>query len=195
VNCPHCYAPEGKPHTKVCPRYNGQPKLVEYGIQNEQSDLRAHVGVLSGKVYVYRTSDGVAAIRVHRGPLLSATQSGVSFKTAKGYAIPWKNISRILAIPCQNLIDSQNFSENDSTSQKGEKASNVVEHLIRCGYFPLPIEPINIGSPAIQRQGIDLIVEGKWRIQVKCDFKAGDGPNCTGNLYLQTAELNPFRYK
>jgi len=187
-NCSYCHAPDGKPHTKTC-----LSRLVNYGIQNEESDIRAHVGVLAGKVYVYRTADGLMAIEQWQGEARPAYQPGVSYPTALGYPLPWRNIHRVLAIPCKGFIDYEQFSDSDSTSSKGEKASSVVERLIRSGYFPLPADPTVIKDSSIQRKGIDLIVSGKWRIQVKCDFRAGDGPGCTGNLFLQVAESNPLK--
>lgn len=168
--------------------------FVPYGIQNEQSDIRAHVGVLAGCVYVYRTADGIQAISGHNGKPKQAFQPGVDYATALGYPIPWKNIPRILAIPCRKLIEHYNILPTDTTSEKGVKASRVVESLIRSGYFPLPVKPEEVKSAVIQRQGIDLIVQGQWRIQVKCDYRAGEGHReCTGNLYLQIAELNPLK--
>lgn len=199
--CSYCNAPEGKPHGTHCSlrSRNGQAYtngngLIAYGIQNEQSDIRAHVGVLSGKVYVYRTEDGLKAIETFDRKPRPASQPGVNFVTAYGFAVPWRDIPRIVAIPCKSLIDMHNIRESDSTSDKGDKAAQVVETLIRYGWFPLPVEPQSVTSASIQRQGVDLIVQGKWRIQVKCDFRAGDGhEKCTGNLYLQIAERNPFK--
>lgn len=168
--------------------------LVPYGIHNEESDIRAHVGVLAGCVYVFRTADGIQAISNYSGKPKQAFQPGVSYATALGYPIHWKNIPRILAIPCRKLIDHYNILQTDTTSIKGAKCSKVVESLIRSGYFPLPVQPEEVTSATIQRKGIDLIVEGKWRIQVKCDYRAGEGhPECTGNLYLQIAESNPLK--
>lgn len=209
--CGFCNAPLGKQHATNCPKTgiftnggsNGVvsgtatenfPHLATYGIQNEQSDIRAHVGVLAGTVYVYRTKDGLRSIELFGGDAKLAYQPGVTYATAKGYPVPWQSIPRIIAIPCKKLIEKMEFQIAESTSDKGRKASLVVEQLIRFGHFPLPVEPIEIQSTHIQRKGIDLIVAGEWRIQVKCDYRAGDGEGCTGNLYLQTAELNPFGY-
>jgi hypothetical protein len=194
MNCRDCNAPDGKTHATNCALVKGSPALADFGIQNEQSDIRAHVGVLAGAVYVYRTADGLKALEQHEGELKVATQPGVNFVTSKGYAVPWQNIPRIRSIPCKKMIAYFDFRESDSTSEKGRKASSVVERLIEAGYFPLPIEPSIVSSVSIQRQGVDLIVSGTWRIQVKCDFRAGSGhARCTGNLFLQVAECNPLK--
>ena len=50
--------------------------------------------------------------------------------------------------------------------------------------FPLSHDKSNSGVKCI-------VVNGKWRIQVKCDYDAG--PGGTGNLFLQTAECNPLK--
>lgn len=180
---------------------NGNTKLVEYGIQNEQSDLRAHVGVLAGKVYVYSTVKGLATLRdgLAKGlyqPRAAYTEvghrGGAKLQTATGYAVPVGHI-RHVAVEAADIIKAQGFIETDSTTAKGAKAQNVVEYLLRRGLFPLPVAAEIVQSIDMQRQGLDLVVRGTWRIQVKCDWRAGTGaPGCTGNLYLQTAECNPF---
>jgi len=171
-----------------------QPELVEFGIQNEGSDLRAHVCVLARKVYVYPTIYGVEAINTGRYIPRTATQPGVSIQTAKGYAVPWRDIRQCLPISADNVIEAMNFDERDSTSAKGEKAAQVVERLLRKGWFPLPAQPQMAKSLSLQRSGVDIIISGNWRIQVKCDYRGGEPkPPCTGNLFLQTHELNPLK--
>lgn len=178
---------------------SGNTKLVEYGIQNEQSDIRAHVGVLAGKVYVYSTVRGLATLRdgLAKGlyqPRAAYTNVGHrgQVQTATGYAVPVANIKHV-AIDAAGIITAQGFSETDSTTAKGNKAQNVVEYLLKRGLFPLPVAPEIVRDIDMQRQGLDIVVTGRWRIQVKCDWRAGTGhPQCTGNLFLQVAECNPF---
>ena len=65
------------------------PKLHDYGIQNEQSDIRAHVGVRARTVYVFRTEEAkrlVASMRKDEGRF--ASQPGVVGPTAFGFAVP-----------------------------------------------------------------------------------------------------------
>ena len=172
-------------------------QLVDYGIHTEESDIRAHVCVIAGKTYVYRTQHGVKVLESGRYKSRLAYQPGVSYATANGYPVPWTDIPGIVPIPCGWLIEEMGFNETDSTSLKGQKASRVVERLIRIGWFPLPIVASEVTDANIQRSGIDLIVSGRWRIQVKCDYKGGgdksNGSRTTGNLYLQVAECNPLK--
>lgn len=165
-------------------------ELYEYGIQTEDSDIRAHVSVVSGKVYVFPTKPAVALCLSGRYPARQAWQPGISYPTAKGYIVPWRDIPNIVPVAASRFIKEQKFSNSDSTTLKGEKASNVVERLIRLGWFPLAVMPIVSQETELQRSGIDIIVHGTWRIQVKCDYNSGEGG--TGNLFLQVAERNPL---
>lgn len=171
--------------------------LVDYGIHTEESDIRAHVCVIAGKTYVYQTRHGVSVCQSGKFPKKAGYQPGVEYATAMGYLVPWDKIPGIVPIPCKWLIDEMGFNETDSTSLKGQKASRVVERLIRIGWFPLPVVAEVATDVSIQHKGIDLIVSGKWRIQVKCDYKGGgdksNGSRTTGNLYLQVAECNPLK--
>lgn len=65
-------------------------KLFEYGIQNETSDIRAHVSVVHKCIYVFRTAAAVAAIEKHKAKLktVSACQPGVEGITATGWPMP-----------------------------------------------------------------------------------------------------------
>jgi len=168
-------------------------ELVDYGIQTEDSDIRAHVSVVAGKVYVFPTKLAVALVKSGKYPERKAWQPGIPYPTAKGYIIPWRDIPNIVPVAASKFIREQNFGSEDSTTLKGEKASNVVEGLVRLGWFPLAVLPIVSEDTEIQRRGIDIIVHCTWRIQVKCDFHAGEGG--TGNLFLQVAERNPFGAK
>jgi len=78
------------------------------------------------------------------------------------------------------------------TSVKGAKAVRVVTELLRIGWFPLPVDPQIIDDVDMQIKGTDINVRASFKIQVKCDYKGGIGPGCTGRLYLQVAENNPF---
>lgn len=169
-------------------------ELFDYGIQTEESDMRAHVSIVSNTVYVFPTKPAIELCLSERYPAKPAWQPGVSYPTARGYVIPWKDIPFIIPVRAEMTILRQKFKESDSTTVKGRKATNVVAHLLRCGLFPLmgavPKEPTALEA---QIRGVDLIVSGTWKIQVKCDWKAGE--NGSGNLYLQIAERNPKHMK
>lgn len=98
-----------------------------------------------------------------------------------------------MPVAAKNLIMAAGFRQDDSTTIKGEKAVAVVARLLQIGYFPLPVDPRVILDADLQIAGTDIIVQAKYRIQVKCDYEGGEGMICTGNLYLQTAEINPFK--
>lgn len=179
--------------------FRGNSVLVEYGVQNEASDIRAHVGVLAGKVYVYSTKRGLSVMNagVERGaytlrPAYTTTPDGHRLTTAMGCPVPVADLQPY-EIDAAALIERVGFSECDSTSTKGAKAIQVVAALLRSGSFPLPVNGEIVEDVDMQRQGLDIVVSGRWRIQVKCDYRGGRGhPDCTGRLYLQTHECNPF---
>jgi len=165
--------------------------LFEYGIQHEKGVIRAHVGVLACKVYVFRAERAVTVMGKFRQ--CHAFQPGVNGATAIGYAVP------VGAIPGLRTLRISTdwttiFNQDDSTSEKGKSAVAIVRRLLRDARFPLPCDPRLVDNVRMQIEGDDIIVEGRWRIQVKCDYRAGDGhPLCTGNLYLQTHERNPLK--
>jgi hypothetical protein len=165
--------------------------LVPYGIAEEQSDIRAHVSVQGRCVYVYPTKSGIEAMETNELPMRPAYTGNI--KTAEGYLAKPSQIRqcRKVAIP-DWVMDRACFSETDSTSEKGNKAVRVVQWLLKAGLFPLWSTPTFINDVDMQVDGMDIVVQMRARIQVKCDWRAGDGPGCTGNLYIQTRECNPF---
>jgi hypothetical protein len=61
------------------------------------------------------------------------------------------------------------------------------------GRFPIEFDPKIVEGRGLQIEGMDIIVNCKVKIQVKCDFTGGRKPLGSGNLFLQTAECNPLR--
>lgn len=172
----------------------GNTKLVDYGIHNEQSDLRAHVGVMAGKVYVYSTRKAVILLSQKTYRLRDVVNMKLKIVTAQGYAVPVQDIAPAI-VDAADLIGQQMFAPLDDESVKGNKAVAVVQSLLRRGRFPLPANPLIVEDIDMQRSGLDVVVKGKWRIQVKCDYYCGNGVGCTGNLFLQVAECNPLGHK
>jgi len=169
-------------------------ELVSYGIQNEKSDIRAHVCPLAGRVYVYRTRDGLSVIEKRGGELKTAPAFQRGIKTAEGYLVPPRLIPnmRRVRIPA-SWIEHYRFSDDDDLSLKGRKATDLVCHMLRSGAFPLWVEAGEVTDHDIQISGMDIYVKASTRIQVKMDYRGGEGdPPVTGNLYLQVAERNPF---
>ena len=79
------------------------------------------------------------------------------------------------------------------TAVKGQKAERLVRNMWSHGYlnFLRPISIQEVRSFGQQISGIDLKILMP-SLQVKCDFRGGEGPNCTGNLFIQLSECNPF---
>jgi hypothetical protein len=172
----------------------GNTQLVEYGIQNEKSDLRAHVCVVAGRVYTYATEDGQAAIAT--GAFRTRDVKTHNIVTARGYLVPPGRIKgcRWVDIPqVWRTHPALKIEHSDSTGVKGERAAQIVRGLLIQNKFPLFAGTADmVSDEVLQVQGIDISVT--VRIQVKCDFRGGHrDAGGTGNLFLQTHECNPFK--
>lgn len=174
-----------------------QPRLYEHGIQTENSDIRCHVAPGTHCIFVFQTS-AILELELTKYRKVYARQDGVSYRTSEGYIVPPGDIRDIRIFnggsePWWEAFDPDPLKE--TTTTKGKKAEAVVERMLRAGRFPL--WPSNVkGSMRIEAQhaGIDILLHGMWRIQVKCDFWAGTKEKGgTGNLYFETAELNPLK--
>lgn len=181
----------------------GNTKLVEYGIQTEESDLRAHVCVNARRVYVYPTKKALETLERGNFRKVSAYQPGAAFPTAEGFLVPPSQLWGCMPINATWAMDHAGpIAFTDSTTRKGDWAVNVVRHLLSKGWFPLWGTAEVIDQLDIQVKGIDVIVTSKARIQVKCDYEGGEpyragakGERITGSLFLQVAECNPFGRK
>ena len=170
----------------------GNTKLVEYGIQQEKSDIRAHVSVIGMAVYVYPTAEGIAVIGRPDYKKVSVMTQGVV--TAEGFLVPPRDIPhcRMIELPA-TVMQAARFNEGDNTTEKGRRAVSVVKWLLKAGMFPLWLSSEIIQDHEMQVDGTDILVRLDTRIQVKCDWRGGDRSGCTGNLFIQVAECNPFR--
>jgi hypothetical protein len=179
---------------------NSNNLLHDYGIQNEESDLRAHVCPLVRRVYVYPTEKGRDAVLSGKWPRRFARQPGVVGVTAEGCCIPPGAIEQCVEVrPRECAWDAVDLQESESTSVKGAKAVRLVAGMIRAGLLPLPsvLRLIDTDpAKAMQIRGDDIIVDlgaSRVHVQVKCDFRGGDKAlGGTGNLYLQVSERNPL---
>lgn len=172
----------------------GNTRLVDYGIQNEQSDLRAHVCPLVKSLYVYPTSAGRACIESGKYKVKEVTNiSGII--TARGAPVPTDHIDGCMRVEIPDeLLERFAISEYDSTSAKGNNAVAIVTAMIEEALFPFPLQPSIITGVSLQHAGLDIVVSANVRIQVKCDYRGGCEPlGGTGNLFLQIAECNPLR--
>ncbi len=170
----------------------GNDQLVEYGIQSEQSDYRVHVCPKVRRVYIYSTSHGIDAIQ--SGSFAERSAYTKNVKTARGFLVPPSALNCFQVIPSEDIWKRVDFCETDPPAEKGDKAVEVVKHILRNGEFPFRTEGKSISDHQMQVNGVDITVNVDVKIQVKCDFHGGDKKlGGTGNLFLQTHECNPFR--
>ena len=160
-----------------------------------KSNIRAHVAVLAKLLYVFPTICGVRAMRGK--PTTPAYQPGVEGPTAMGHKVHPGEINNLQRRPIkpERLLG---FDETLSTSEKGNRAVEIVTAFLKGGHFPLWLEGEFVTEPELQTTGTDLLVRGTWKIEVKCDYRASDcygipHPRCTGNLFLQISERNPLK--
>jgi len=178
----------------------GNTALVDYGIQTEKSHIRAHVCPKARRVYVYPTPNGIEAIESGAYISRPGYQSGISMPTSLGYLVPPFDIAECVALAIRpDAWDYLNFSDEDSLTDKGNKAVRLVKGMLKRGLFPIPAIGTEITDRDLQVDGTDIIIRaGAIRqqdivIQVKCDFPGGERDlGGTGNLFLQIAECNPL---
>lgn len=178
----------------------GNTNLVEFGIQNEKSHLRAHVCPVVQRVYVYPTAYGIDAMEGHR--CVYGYQDGVSTPTARGYLVPPFDIQNCVSLAFNpRAWSAVDFTDKDSLTEKGRKATRLILAMIERGLFPLPALAEEVTDYELQVEGQDIYISSTAIecddvvIQVKCDYEGGEKSlGGTGNLFLQIAECNPFGY-
>lgn len=172
-----------------------ETRLTDYGIQNENSDIRIHVCPTVRRVYLYETASVQDILENYPERPAYQVIDGESVLTAKGRIVPVSAIPdcREIALPAA-LWQAYPIKDEDSTSRKGSQAVELVRAAISRRYIVLPISAAVITDVDMQIDGTDIMVMCRLRIQVKCDFKGGSKAlGGTGNLYLQTAECNPLK--
>lgn len=171
-----------------------QPALYDYGIHIEKSDIRCHVAPGTRLIFVFRTELILPLLTDHYRQA-NAHQPGIDYPTGRGYLVPWREIPDVRRIQWNAVYWWERFDRKQSTSEKGKHAVWVASELLRIGRFPLWIWGAESERSGLQIKGTDILLWGKWGIQVKCDYDAGTGTDGsgTGNLFLQTAELNPLK--
>lgn len=173
---------------------NGNKELIEYGVQNDGSDYRIHVGYKTQHIYVFPTGQGKEYIsRQHGLELKNAYQDGMV--TARGYAVPTshlKDLREILIPPA--LYREYIILEKMTTSDKGRLATCIALEMLKKNLVPLSVNVSITDDTTMQVNGTDILIDSKWKIQVKCDFNAGRRDlGGTGNVFLQIEECNPYR--
>lgn len=170
--------------------------LVNYGIQNYECDIVVHVCYQAGELWAYTVTDGMRAIESGRYPKRAAYQyiDGEKVRTAGGYLVPPKSIpAHSREIP-KDILASHRIHNGLDTSTKGRYAQEIVSYCLARGVFPTPlINSDGVIDRDAQLRGNDLVVTSVLgTIQVKCDLPGGSRERGgTGNLFLQTCEINP----
>jgi len=182
-------------------------RLVNYGIHTEKSDWRIHVCVLARRVYAFPREAALPAVRRRalkgqdgHKQIFTPTIDG-PIMTATGYAIPVTEIDPIYGITVPPGWLGDEFPQRAritihkqmDTAVKGQKAERLVRNMWNHGYlnFLRPLSIQEVRSLGQQISGIDLKIVMP-SLQIKCDFRGGEGQNCTGNLFIQLSECNPF---
>ena len=165
-----------------------ETNLYEYGIFDEVSDIRAHVA--SNKIiYVFKTKNCVSLLKEQSFKQVHAYQPGYDYPTAKGYLVKPNLIEDMRQLKYISWNGWEHFSEDWDTTMKGKFAVRCVLDLLKDGRFPLWIEAKQTNDIKIDISGTDILLVMDKKIQVKCDWPAGK----TGNLYIQTHEINPLK--
>ena len=168
--------------------------LYKYGIEDERSDIRAHVSLPGKRVTVYRTADMLTLIESHDYPERTATQPGVEYETAKGYLVSLDDIHPQYVLTSDVFPWHKYNHDEMGCGEKGDMAVRVVKAAIMSNKFPLWVCGRVTGDRELDIQGTDIVVAANRRIQVKYDAPAYPR-SCggTGNFYVQTHECNPLR--
>jgi hypothetical protein len=174
-----------------------QPPLINYGFQNERSDLRIHVAPRSRLVFVFPTA-AARELDLQKYRKTWARQDGVGYKTAEGYLVPPHDIRDLHTVKLFEKHWWDGFDEPWhllSTTEKGNLAVELTIRLLKEARIPLSAHnSVKCARLDVQREGIDILLTGEWKIQVKHDKKAGKSQfGGTGFLFLQVAELNPLK--
>lgn len=151
----------------------------------DHSKFRFHVAPKVGIVYYYKTAEMKEYINTHDLPTVTS-------KSSVGKLVPC-NLPFIstVKIPAA-LLKRYPITDTMNTSQKGRAAENIVADLLLMA--PEGVIIRKCLDKERQIQGIDLVVNEKTTVQVKCDMAGGSKEKGgTGNLYVETAETNVFK--
>lgn len=171
--------------------------LVNYGIQNEHSNIRIHVCPKIEKVYVFATVETNKFISTKNYKMVKGFNTDGKY-SAKGYLVPPMDIPNVRRYDISTiLLNTVGFNDDDNEKAKGDKAQDVVYTMLEYNkLFEVFSRPEIIYDEILQRNGCDIIIDGVW-IEIKCDYIGGEVlsgyPRTTGNLFLQTHERNYFK--
>jgi len=167
--------------------------LFEYGIHTEGSDIRAHVSVVNRTIYAFPTKNGVDAVFRTPREKRFAGQPGVAGPTAEGWLVPVEDVEDLRRLRFESWEGWTQFRDGLSTTRKGQLAVMCVLGAMKRGRFPFWLDATEDERHNVQILGTDVLVFCKKKVQVKCDFHAGEKPRGTGHLFFQRAERNPLK--
>ena len=175
-------------------------EMIPYGIDQEESDIRAHVAPLARRVIVCQTELLRQQCKLKKYPIGRAPQEGVEGFTGEGPLVPIFDIPdvRILNLTGKGwCFHWESFPlPSAGTNERGRAAVRIVRMVLERGRFPLWVNVRESKNEEIQITGTDIIIYKRIKIQVKCDYRAGLKewhPRCTGNIFVQTKERNPLK--
>jgi hypothetical protein len=161
--------------------------LHNYGIQNEESDFRIHICVEAKRLYLYETQSGLNSIN-WRVKNVKGYQPGIKENTSLGFLVKPEEIEGCKSWRInENLFIRSKMSTAKSTTEKGIAAERIAYLFMKKWGW----KPVRITDKQEQIKGYDFMTNNNKKVQVKCDYKGGEGG--TGNLFIQTHESNPTR--
>lgn len=161
--------------------------MHKYGIAEEDSDIRAHVS--DAVAFVFQTAIIKRLVSENKYKEKVAYQKGYNKPTARGLLVPITSVPNLRKIPFASWARVGEYNKTMSTTEKGEWAVSLVIDLLKCGRFPIWIKAEQTQDRTVDIQGTDILLFMGRKIQVKCDYPA----KATGNLYIQTHEINPLK--
>jgi len=168
--------------------------LHKYGIEEEQSDIRAHVSLPGRRVTIYRTADMVKLVTNGSYREGTATQPGVGHTTGKGWLVPFGDIQPRYVLKSEAFPWGKWDHTKMDCGQKGDMAVVCVKAAILANKFPLWVCGHVNGDKELDILGTDIIVCARRHIQVKYDHLAYPRlEGGSGNLFVQTHECNPLK--
>ncbi len=169
--------------------------LLKYGIEDEQSDIRAHVTVQGRQVVVFQTETARQVCRDNQYQHVPATQPGVDgATTAMGYLVPITDLNPRYILTSNVFPWNTYYVESMTITELADAAVCVVRAAIIANKFPLWVCPRVTTDKELDISGTDITVQMKRTIQVKHDRLAFDRSlGGSGNVYIQTHESNPLK--
>jgi len=168
--------------------------MIKHGIEEEHSDIRAHVSLLGKQITVYKTADMLELLNKNSYKETVAFQPGWEDTTSKGWLVPLKDIHTKVVLH-SSVFEWHKFTHSSmNLSERGKMAVAAVKCAILANKFPLWVCGYTTNDKDLDIQGTDIIVDTQRHIQVKYDWlSCPRSKGGSGNLYIQTHECNPLK--